>query len=177
MRWHLECKHGGKGIAFEGSFVDAARLASERCVTDSSCWVVWALPSNIRLAEATLRGVRWMKSTLSGNEIKTLMRRHRWTIASLAFRLGLKMARVRQVRERGLTDPLSVRDWIEAMTGEDVGPIPEKYWMRHHAEEASCAECGYPMGVGDFAYEYLNEIFCSVACCRHSRGWGRKDSA
>ena len=44
-----------------------------------------------------------------------------------AFLLGTSMKRVRQIRRSGLTDPLAVRDWIQAITGVDPGPIPEKF--------------------------------------------------
>jgi hypothetical protein len=177
MRWHIECKYSGKGETVSCSFAEAVRLAWAQCQTDKSCFVIWAEPSHIRVGELTLRGLRWLKSSLSSSDVKSLMRKHKWTIGSLAFRLGLSKTRVRQVRDRGLNDPLAVRDWIQALTGDDVGPIPEKYWMRHHTQEASCAQCGYPMDVGDYAYMYLNEVFCSIACCRLSRGWGNESVA
>jgi len=174
MRWHLECKHRGQGKTVECSFSDAARLAKEECTTDSSCWVIWALPSNIRMAETTLRGLRWIKTSISAEEVKTLMRRHKWTISSLSFRLGVTQDRIRQAMGRGLHDANTVRDWIEAMTGADVGPLPDRYYIKHWTEECGCAQCGYPMDVGDCAFEYLSESFCSVTCCRQSRGWGKE---
>jgi len=118
--------------------------------------------------------VSWTRSTLSGVEVTKLMRRHRKTIGELSFRLGISKKRLRQVRDQGLSDPYAVRDWLEAIVGEDVGPLPTRYRIKHWTEESSCAQCGYPMDVGDHALEYLNEVFCSVTCCRGSRGWGRE---
>ena len=112
-----------------------------------------------------------LPSTLSGKEVVALMRKHKVTIASLAFRIGTTMKRVRKIREIGLQDSLVVRDWIQAITGKDPGPIPEKYTVHNRQEEGSCGFCGYPLFVGDPAYEYVGEMFCSVSCCRKSRGW------
>ncbi len=67
------------------------------------------------------------KTTLTGAEIVSLMRKHKVTIEQLAFRLGTSQKRVRTIREKGLTCNLAVRDWIQAITMEDPGPIPEKY--------------------------------------------------
>lgn len=108
---------------------------------------------------------------LSGKQIVDLMRKHKKTIETLAFRLGNSRKRVRQVRESGLSDPLIVRDWLEAITGNDPGPLPEKYRINHITEEGNCCNCGYPMGVGDEAFGYVGDIFCSIACCRQSRNW------
>ena len=58
-----------------------------------------------------------------------------------------------------------------AITSEDPGPIPEKYCVHNRTEEGSCCFCGYPLYDGDPAYDYVGEMFCSVACCRKSRGW------
>lgn len=110
-------------------------------------------------------------ASLSGKEVARLMRRHHRTIASLAFRLGTTQKRIRQARQRGLDDPLAVRDWIEAITGVDPGPIPARYVIRRQAEECECSFCGCPLYVGDAAFEYVGGAFCSVACCRQSRGW------
>ena len=57
--WHLECKATSKGIDFEGDFIAACRKAVRLCMTDSSVCCVWKLPENIKVAEATIRGVRW----------------------------------------------------------------------------------------------------------------------
>lgn len=110
-------------------------------------------------------------STLSGRDVVSLMRKHKRTIKGLAFQLGTTQKRVRQIRERGLESALAVRDWLQAITGNDPGPIPDKFAIRHHTEEAECNFCGCPLYVGDEAYEYVSDVFCSVTCCRHARGW------
>lgn len=107
-------------------------------------------------------------SSLTGPEIVGLMRKHGRTIAWLAFRVGATERRVRQVREQGLKNHLAVRDWIEAITGTDPGPIPAKHRLTDTEE---CQFCGVPLDRGDDAYEYVGEVFCSIRCCRHSRGW------
>ncbi|HMP71428.1 MAG TPA: hypothetical protein PKA76_18920, partial [Pirellulaceae bacterium] len=103
-------------------------------------------------------------TTLSGKQVVQLMRKHKKTIESLAFRLGTSQKRVREAREAGLSDPLAVRDWMEAITGDDPGPLPERYRINHITEESNCNNCGYPMGVGDEAYGYVGDIFCSISC-------------
>lgn len=110
-------------------------------------------------------------STLSGSDVVGLMRKHRRTIEALAFRLGATQKRVRQVRERGLAEPLAVRDWIEAITGDDPGPIPVQYRIQQRDEECECSFCGCPLYVGDEAFEYVGGAYCSVSCCRQSRSW------
>jgi DNA-binding transcriptional regulator YiaG len=110
-------------------------------------------------------------ATLTGLEIVRLMRKHKVTIPQLAFWLGTSQKRVRAIREKGLTCNLAVRDWIQAITREDPGPIPEKYHVGHHSKEGECCFCGYPMYVGDDAYDYMGEMFCSISCARKSRGW------
>jgi hypothetical protein len=171
MLWRIENKHSGAGHDVEGDFDTAALDAQSQCTTDASRWVLWLQPGNIRVAEVTIRGCLWIKTELSGKGITSLMRRHRQTIEQLAFRMGLTQKRIRQVRERGLRDPNAVRDWIQAITDEDIGPLPERYLIRHITEETSCAYCGTPLDIGDHAYEYVSDIFCSVTCCRESRGW------
>lgn len=111
------------------------------------------------------------KTTLTGEDVVRLMRKHKKTIEALAFRLGTSQKRVRKARESGLSDPLVVRDWMEAITGDDPGPLPERYRINHITEEGNCCNCGYPMGVGDEAYGYVGDIFCSISCCRKSRNW------
>ena len=90
---------------------------------------------------------------------------------SLAFRLGTSQKRVRQIRDSGLADVLAIRDWIQAITGTDPGPIPEKYRINKLLEEGSCCFCGYPLYTGDEAFDYVGEMFCSISCARKSRGW------
>ena len=108
---------------------------------------------------------------LAGTELRRLMRRHRVTIAELAIRTGVTQKRIRKARELGVSDPLVVRDWIQAITGTDPGPIPEKYCVRNSTEETECEFCGCPICCGETAYSYLSETFCSRQCCRANRGW------
>ena len=58
---------------------------------------------------------------MTGTVLCRLMRRHRITIRTLAQRLGVSQARVRQVRTQGLSDPHYVRDWTQAITSHDPG--------------------------------------------------------
>ena len=60
---------------------------------------------------------------LTGHDVRRLMRRHHVTIRELAARLQRTMKRVRHVRDRGLDDTNAARDWIEAITGRDPGPL------------------------------------------------------
>lgn len=112
-----------------------------------------------------------VQGSMTGQEVVVLMRQHKKTISLLAFRLGTSQKRVREVRQHGLYDPLAVRDWIEAITGTDPGPIPERYRINGNREETECAFCGYPLFHNDEAYEYVSDVFCSISCCRKSRNW------
>ena len=112
-----------------------------------------------------------LPTSLSGKEVIALMRKHRAKIDSLAFKLGTSKKRVRQIRDVGLTDVLAIRDWLQAITGIDPGPIPEKYRVNNLHEEGSCCFCGYPLYTGDDAFDYVGEMFCSTSCARKSRGW------
>lgn len=60
---------------------------------------------------------------ITGKEIARLMRVHRVKIRELSLRMGITMKRIREVRDAGLSDPLSIRDWIEAITGSDPGRL------------------------------------------------------
>ena len=60
---------------------------------------------------------------LEGSEVKRLMRKHRKTIRALSQEMGITMKRIRQVRESGLEDRHAIRDWIQAILGNDPGPI------------------------------------------------------
>jgi hypothetical protein len=108
---------------------------------------------------------------LDGKQVVSLMRKHKKTIRGLSFAMGITQKRIRQVRAQGLTDPLSIRDWLEAITGEDPGPIPGRYRVSGRNEEGDCNYCGFPLFSGDEAYEYVGGMYCSVSCCRQSRGW------
>jgi len=93
------------------------------------------------------------------------MRKHKVTIRALAKQMQITMKRVRKLREKGLRGP-AIRDWMEHITGKDSGPIPSRYRIRHHTEEAICGHCGCPLYVGDFAFEHAGEAFCSSRCFR-----------
>jgi hypothetical protein len=60
---------------------------------------------------------------LDGYDVRRLMRRHQVTISDLAMRTGITQKRIRAVRETGLNDPHAVRDWLQAITGNDPGQI------------------------------------------------------
>ena len=108
---------------------------------------------------------------LTGEQIVALMRKHKTTIEQLAFRQGVPVKRVREIREQGLDEAPVVRDWIKAISGEDPGPMPEKYRVNNRQEEGDCCFCGYPLYVGDTPFEYIGSMFCSIHCCRKSRNW------
>jgi len=57
------------------------------------------------------------------DRLASLMRRNCVTIRALSQRTGITMKRIRMIRERGLSDPHAIRDWIEAITGEDPGSL------------------------------------------------------
>lgn len=60
---------------------------------------------------------------VSGPVLCALMRRHRCTIRLLAQRMAITLRRIRQVRQAGLTCPHTARDFVEAITGTDPGPV------------------------------------------------------
>ena len=114
---------------------------------------------------------RTLPTALSGSDVISLMRRYKVTIKELARRIGVTLDRIRKIRERGLQDPLAVRDWIQAISGEDPGPIPSAVRIGSASDKQECAFCGYPFHPGDSAWKYVEEVFCSVNCCRKSRNW------
>jgi hypothetical protein len=71
--------------------------------------------------------------SLSGRDLRTLMRRHRVTIRALAQRLDLPMTRVRARRLQGIAEWNIIRDWVEAITGTDPGAVPHPV---HHGTPA-----------------------------------------
>ena len=113
---------------------------------------------------------------LSGDEVRRLMRLHKVTIRGLAQDMQITMKRVREVREKGLKGP-AVRDWIEHITGHDPGPVPTRYRINHHTEEAICCYCGCPLYVGDWVFEYVGGVYCSKTCCRKDRNYHAEASA
>ncbi len=60
---------------------------------------------------------------LEGAEVRRLMRVNKVTIRGLSSRMQITMKRIRQIREIGLSDRYAIRDWIEAITGQDPGEI------------------------------------------------------
>jgi hypothetical protein len=112
-----------------------------------------------------------LRSTLSGADVVFLMRKHRMTIELFASKLGTTQKRVRKLRGIGIADPLTVRDWIQAITGTDPGPIPSRLRIQAKTEETECNFCGCPVLLGEETYEYVGQVFCSTSCCRKSRGW------
>ena len=127
------------------------------------------------MTEVRNRGVSWTRSTLSGVEVTKLMRRHRKTIGELSFRLGVSQKRLREVRDQGRSDPYAVRDWLEAIVGEDVGPLPTRYRIKHGREECSCGQCDYRREVGDLlrqGQKDVEEAFGLGCEARHERQGG-----
>lgn len=60
---------------------------------------------------------------MSGTMIRILMRKHSVTIRELASRVQYPMTTVRRVRRSGLASRLAARDWVQAITGVDPGPL------------------------------------------------------
>jgi hypothetical protein len=60
---------------------------------------------------------------ITGPTLCSLMRRQHVTIRILAQRLGIPMDRVRRRRREGIADRHVARDWLEAITGQDPGPL------------------------------------------------------
>ncbi len=60
---------------------------------------------------------------MTGTTLIRLMRVHKVNIAQLAKRLGTTQKRVRQIRQSGIENRNVVRDWLQAITGSDPGPV------------------------------------------------------
>ena len=60
---------------------------------------------------------------LSGQEISRLRRVNETTIGQLARRMQITRIRIREIRKTGLTNANAVRDWVQAITGTDPGPM------------------------------------------------------
>lgn len=112
-----------------------------------------------------------LPTALTGKEVASLMRRNKVTIKVLSERLGISMKRIRTIRQIGLSEPLALRDWIQSITGNDLGPVPKGITILGTYQATDCSLCGFPFVRGDTAWQYLDEVFCSVACCRKSRKW------
>ena len=68
-----------------------------------------------------------LKKTVTGQEIRRLMRVHRITIRSLAARMQITMVRVREVRTQGLVGDAYCQDWQEAITGTGIFAAKENH--------------------------------------------------
>ncbi len=60
---------------------------------------------------------------LSGPEIRRLMRVNGVTISKLKEITGITLKRIREVRIEGLENRNAIRDWLQAITGDDPGPV------------------------------------------------------
>ena len=81
---------------------------------------------------------------LEGREVRRLMRVHKVTIRELSARMQITMKRIREIRELGLDDRHSIRDWIEGITREDPGAIPILRWL--HGETRGCLDLARLLG-------------------------------
>jgi hypothetical protein len=105
-------------------------------------------------------------SMLTSEDIVWLMRKHRMTIPILASQLGLSQRRVRLLKHTGLTDAAVIRDWLEAITGQDPGPVPKRCKIENEYEGAECHCCGYPLFHGDVVWRYADHAYCTIDCVR-----------
>ena len=62
-------------------------------------------------------------ATYDGKTIRHLMRTNHVTIRQLATKMDITIKRVRHVRQHGTSCPHAARDWIEAISGRDPGPL------------------------------------------------------
>ena len=105
-------------------------------------------------------------SMLTSEDIVRLMRKHRITISVLAVKVGSSQRRVRLLRHTGLTDAAVIRDWLEAITGQDPGPVPKRCKIENEYEGAECHFCGYPLFHGDVVWRYADHAYCTIDCVR-----------
>ena len=104
-------------------------------------------------------------SMLTSEDIVRLMRKHRITIPILASQLGLSQRRVRLLKHTGLTDAAVIRNWLEAITGQDPGPVPRCCTIENAYEGAQCHFCRYPLFHNDVAWRYADRVYCTMDCC------------
>jgi hypothetical protein len=102
---------------------------------------------------------------LTSEDIVRLMRKHRITIPILASQLGLSQRRVRLLKHTGLTDAAVIRNWLEAITGQDPGPVPRCCRIENAYEGAQCHFCRYPLFHNDVAWRYADRVYCTMDCC------------
>jgi hypothetical protein len=91
------------------------------------------LPAIIRMAEVIHTGALWVKQKLTGDEVKSLMTRHRKTIAELSFLMGITQKRIRLVRNGSTTT-------IRFVIG--LRPSPQKTWGRFPSATEFAATTG-----------------------------------
>ena len=65
---------------------------------------------------------------LTGAQVRRLMRVHRATIGGVATRMQLSCARVRHVRDRGLSGLPQVLDWLQGITGRPPTMHAGTWW-------------------------------------------------
>jgi hypothetical protein len=58
---------------------------------------------------------------LSGEQVRSLMRKYRKTIRQLAESMDITQKRVRDVRDKGVEGNAYVRDWLEAIMQNGTG--------------------------------------------------------
>ena len=104
-------------------------------------------------------------SILKDKDIVSLMRKHRITISAVAVKVGVSRRRVRLLRHTGLTDATIIRDWLEAITGKDPGPVPRYCRIENPYEGAACHFCRYPLFHNDVAWRYADRVYCTMDCC------------
>ena len=102
---------------------------------------------------------------LTGEDIVSLMHKHGITIPILAAKLGLSQRRVRLLKHTGLTDAAVIRDWLEAITGQDPDPVPRCCKIENAYEGAECHFCRYPLFHNDVAWRYADRVYCTMDCC------------
>lgn len=172
MLWRILNKSTGASEGLSGTFDEAVCQAQSLCTNGAQRFSIWLRPADLWMADVGEAGCVRARDGLSGEDVQRLMRRFHKTIDQLSFIMGIAKKRIRHVREHGLQGPAAVQDWLQAISGEDPGPLPERYYVRHLTEEGACCYCGGPIYHGEYAWEYVGGMFCSVTCCRKSRGWG-----
>ena len=109
-------------------------------------------------------------SILTSEELISLMRKHSITIPVLAAKVGLSQRRVRLLRHTGLTDAAVIRDWLEAITGQDPGPVPKRCRIENVYEGAECHSCRYPLFHDEVVWRYADHVYCNIDCVRRHTG-------
>ena len=170
MKWSIINNATGKSHQFEGTFDQAIAVAQASSSADGCRRELW-LSLRIWLAEVSPMGRVRHAETVAGAEVVRMMRLHRVTIAQLARRAGVTQRRIRQLRSSGLAGGHSVRDWLQQITGEDLGPLPAKSRLQRHQQAAACGCCEKPLNLKGWVYQYAGQLYCSLLCCRKHAGW------